>query len=227
VDEVVLQASRRARTVLALGIVAGGIALAWLVGRSDPAPKADAPGGGDQVVLRRRATPQALELAGGPRAALDDSPVAPRAGVSPFRVSAEAAVAGQSTSPDAQPPTLASSFPAVELAASARWGVSMGIGVPGAGIVEQSARTHKIANGDSLPALAKRYLGSEDLADEIFQANRDVLTSPDALPISVELKIPPRKAVRAITRQPAATTELMPIAPRNNRQKDAGKGAPG
>lgn len=51
-------------------------------------------------------------------------------------------------------------------------------------------RTHIIQDGDSLPSLAARMLGSADRADEIFQANRDVLSHPDLLPIGQTLVIP-------------------------------------
>ncbi len=50
---------------------------------------------------------------------------------------------------------------------------------------------HKIVDGDTLPLLAQRYLGSASRAMEIFQANRDVLADPNILPLhGVELKIP-------------------------------------
>jgi nucleoid-associated protein YgaU len=49
---------------------------------------------------------------------------------------------------------------------------------------------HRVADGDTLARLAHRYLGSADRQEEIFAANRDVLTEPDLLPIGVVLKIP-------------------------------------
>lgn len=52
-------------------------------------------------------------------------------------------------------------------------------------------RRHRVADGDSLTLLAKRYLGSAQRQWEIFEANRDVLASPGLLPIGAELKIPP------------------------------------
>ena len=55
---------------------------------------------------------------------------------------------------------------------------------------EQRARTHKVVDGDTLAALAERYLGSSLRAGDIFEANRDVLFDPQLLPIGVELKIP-------------------------------------
>jgi hypothetical protein len=53
-------------------------------------------------------------------------------------------------------------------------------------------RSHKIVDGDTLGALAERYLGSAERSGEIFEANRDLLTSPELLPIGTVLRIPPR-----------------------------------
>ncbi|MCR4415838.1 MAG: LysM peptidoglycan-binding domain-containing protein, partial [Thermoguttaceae bacterium] len=89
-------------------------------------------------------------------------------------------------------------FPRDDSWPSSRWGISMGIGVPGAG--PGAARIHKIADGDTLAGLAERYLGDPSRAGEIYRANRDVLASPDALPIGRELKIP--AAHDAITASP-------------------------
>lgn len=52
------------------------------------------------------------------------------------------------------------------------------------------AKTHRIVDGDTLESLAVRYLGSADRANELFEANRDILTNPKLLPIDAELKIP-------------------------------------
>lgn len=49
---------------------------------------------------------------------------------------------------------------------------------------------HVVQNSDTLQKLAKRYLGSEDRALEIFDLNRDVLDNPHLLPIDAELRIP-------------------------------------
>ena len=53
-----------------------------------------------------------------------------------------------------------------------------------------SSRTHTVASGDTLGAIAKKYLGSTARANEIFEANRSVLKSPDALKIGQVLQIP-------------------------------------
>jgi nucleoid-associated protein YgaU len=89
--------------------------------------------------------------------------------------------------PEVPPPELPRSFPGGN---TSSWGPPMMMGPPTAGPPPQSVR-HKIIDGDTLASLAQRYLGSKDRYLEIFEANRDVLHSPDLLPIGVQLKIPP------------------------------------
>jgi len=54
-------------------------------------------------------------------------------------------------------------------------------------------RRHRVVDGDTLVRLAKRYLGDGARYAEILEANRQVLSDPDLLPIGIELKIPPRE----------------------------------
>jgi len=49
---------------------------------------------------------------------------------------------------------------------------------------------HVVQNNDTLDKLAKRYLGDEGRALEIFDRNRDLLDNPHLLPIGAELSIP-------------------------------------
>lgn len=49
---------------------------------------------------------------------------------------------------------------------------------------------HVVQNSDTLEKLAKRYLGDESRALEIFDLNRDILDNPHLLPINAELRIP-------------------------------------
>ncbi len=65
-------------------------------------------------------------------------------------------------------------------------------------------RIHVVADGDSLPRLAQRYLGSSDRAEEIYAANRGVLNSPRLLPIGVELTIPDGSQVSVFAANPTA-----------------------
>jgi nucleoid-associated protein YgaU len=55
-----------------------------------------------------------------------------------------------------------------------------------------ATRIHKIVDGDTLAGLAEYYLGSANRQREIYEMNRQTLSSPAALPIGVELRIPPR-----------------------------------
>ena len=62
---------------------------------------------------------------------------------------------------------------------------------PAAGKIDATgSRTHKVASGDTLGAIARKYLGSITKADAIYQANRDVLKSPDSLKVGQVLRIP-------------------------------------
>ncbi len=54
---------------------------------------------------------------------------------------------------------------------------------------ERKAR-HVVESSDTLEKLAKRYLGDEGRALEIFDLNRDLLDNPHLLPIGAKLRIP-------------------------------------
>ncbi|HVT27886.1 MAG TPA: LysM domain-containing protein [Lacipirellulaceae bacterium] len=71
-------------------------------------------------------------------------------------------------------------------------------------------RTHVVVDGDSLERIASRYLSDPARSHEIYELNRDVLTSPDLLPIGAELKIPPRVAAPVASQgfQPNSGTVL-------------------
>lgn len=51
-------------------------------------------------------------------------------------------------------------------------------------------RTHRVADGDTLERIALRYWQDAALADALFAANRDQLSTPDPLPIGAVLRIP-------------------------------------
>jgi nucleoid-associated protein YgaU len=51
-------------------------------------------------------------------------------------------------------------------------------------------KTHRIVDGDSLHALAEKYLGRSERHLEIFELNRDILARPDILPLGREILIP-------------------------------------
>jgi nucleoid-associated protein YgaU len=51
-------------------------------------------------------------------------------------------------------------------------------------------REYKIRKTDTLEDLALRFLGSQDKADELFEANRSVLNDRNILPLGVVIRIP-------------------------------------
>jgi nucleoid-associated protein YgaU len=170
-------------------VAPAAILLGGLAGASLFRNPGAAPGGGPEpheVVIYRRLDPAAETGA----LLSDRRPGRTEpwpAGPSVFAAAAPAATV--LTAETESPPTLGKSFPQDQ--PTSRWGTSMGIGLPGPGASQP--RTHKIADGDTLPGLAQLYLGDAGRYQEIFQANRDVLPSPDVLPIGRELKIPPRR----------------------------------
>ncbi len=72
----------------------------------------------------------------------------------------------------------------------------------------QPARTHEVADGDTLQGIARKYLGSASLAGEIFEANRTRLTDPALLQIGEELIIP---AGAARTSSPSDSPRREPL----------------
>ena len=89
------------------------------------------------------------------------------------------------------PPRLASGFSRSNNPDNSSWEAAMGHLLPEtdpAGLPMQ--RVHKIVDGDTLEGIARRYLGDPLRHEEIFEANRHVLSSPNELPIGVVLKIP-------------------------------------
>ncbi len=104
----------------------------------------------------------------------------------PFAASRQATVL--QVEPEPPLPRLERTFPRGQLGVSPRWGISMGLGLNHVDPGEK--RTHRIADGDTLPDLAQRYLGDKTRALEIFEANRHILPSPEILPIGQEITIP-------------------------------------
>ena len=58
-------------------------------------------------------------------------------------------------------------------------------------------RIHTVADGETLSSIAGKYLGSQARYQEVFQANRDQLKSPNDLKIGMKLTIPDRTETRS------------------------------
>ena len=57
-------------------------------------------------------------------------------------------------------------------------------------------RIHTVVDGETLSSIAGKYLGSQARYQEVFQANRDQLKSPNDLKIGMKLNIPDRVEAR-------------------------------
>lgn len=55
---------------------------------------------------------------------------------------------------------------------------------------EQSSRTYRVREGDTLVSIARRLYGDGRRYRDIFEANRDLLTTPNDLPTGILLTIP-------------------------------------
>jgi nucleoid-associated protein YgaU len=65
-------------------------------------------------------------------------------------------------------------------------------------------QTHVIQSGDSLSTIAAHYLGSQGRFQELYDANRDVLTDPNRLPLGATIVIPPKNKIAS---KPQAPTQ--------------------
>ena len=198
-----------ARIVLGTGVILGGISLALLFRHPAAPVGVPPPGATEPLVLRQRLLPAAPT----PAWRYDNSPAARPADP----VVAQAPPAAQPRSDE--PPSLARTYPDAPPIPTSRWGNSLGMGGdwPSA---EELVRTHTVVDGDTLAALAERYLGSPGRASEIYNANRLLLPSPDVLPIGVELTIPPR-ARGATTVGASPEPALVPVPPRALKEQGA------
>jgi nucleoid-associated protein YgaU len=175
------------KTAMAFCVLLAGICAALLF-RRDPAHPAQAPNTAELLSIRQR-----LEVLSSALPAKQAAPPAPAPQNAPSApASSQAATVVAPSERHEAPPLPSDSYPETDHPASSRWGVSMDMVLPAAMSADETLRSHKIVDGDTLAALADRYLGSAARANEIFNANRDVLSNPELLPIGAELKIPPR-----------------------------------
>lgn len=172
----------------------------------DTAGAADS-GSSFPALPRLTRTPQLPELAASFAEATGPVPdVAPDVApaISAFRPSPPAPSAVQATAAPRVQPSLANVPERVQLgvpvfselpsAKRAMQGTPLGSvslqGAPQPDAPRATRRKHRIRDGDTLPALARRYLGDSRLASRIFEANRDVLSHPDVLPLGISIVIP-------------------------------------
>ncbi|SFJ19623.1 LysM peptidoglycan-binding domain-containing protein [Planctomicrobium piriforme] len=86
--------------------------------------------------------------------------------------------------------------------------VAVAASVAPAANAEAQVKTYRVLPGDTLSGLASKFLGSSARFLEIYEANQELLGSPDRLQVGMELKIPPKVAPAIVAEKPpeAATT---------------------
>ena len=193
------------KTAAALCVILGGLCAATLFRPDRPRAGAEVR---KELLLRYRATDAAwkAQLRGAGQVVATPTEPTPAPASPPVTILTPA-------DSDEPPPSLAPGYPEKESPAKPRLGATMSMMLPVAP-AEDTARTHTVVDGDTLAALAERYLGSAARADEIYQANRDILRDPTLLPIGVELKLPPRKgSTPPVTALPPKKSPKAPLVP--------------
>jgi nucleoid-associated protein YgaU len=222
--------SRRTKLSLVAVVLVAGIVLAWQFRkRGEEAPSAAEPLG--TLMGPARPGPAGLPVASSPKAAAagQDNPVAsPTARL----IGASAALDGSPTRPkaslgeDGAVPELSSAFPGAsgrDAKAASPFGLDGdGYSADASPRLEgmsglSAGPMHRVTDGDTLVQLAERYLGSAARWRELYEFNRDVLTTPELLPIGAELRIPttpfrPAPQDSPATEQTAARPVSQPLA---------------
>jgi nucleoid-associated protein YgaU len=168
----------RRQKLLAAGLVlAAGVGLSWPLRRAEPLPSA-----------RLSVTPSvAVSASPGP------TQVVIAAEPSKDRVDPAPSLHDDRQDPFAKTPAAAlTTLDDASIFSTVSNGPPMGTAAVDAGPAHQ---IHVVHEGDSLGRLAKRYLGDEGRALELFDLNRDVLDNPHVLRIGVELRVPSTDAV--------------------------------
>jgi len=194
------------RIAAAASVLLGGILVAMLFRHHGSPTGQPGPENGDRLVLRRQ-----MEAPMGDDDASGRGEGAGLVASSPANPEGSPKVLKPKASSE-PPPELAREYPSAAPGAAADWGSARAGQAPHDPSEAAVARTHKVVDGDTLGALAERYLGSADRGREIYEANRDVLSSPGILPIGVELKIPPRQGLAPSPSNYMPKRPLVPVS---------------
>ena len=208
--------SRRTKFSLVAVVMVAGILLAWQFRkRGGESPSAAAPSG--TLMDPVRVDPSGSPVASSSKAATAGQEN-PAASPTARLISASAAFDGSPTRPkpglgdDGAVPQLSSAFPGPS-GHDAKAGSPFDFdrdGRPADGSPRLEGMSsfatgpvHRVADGDTLVQIAERYLGSAQRWRELYEFNRDVLASPELLPIGAELRIP-TTPFRPTTQEPSA-----------------------
>ena len=93
-------------------------------------------------------------------------------------------------------------------------GTTNSAGTPAANVDWSGVATYEVRPGDSLSTIAQRVYGSGSRWNVLFEANRELLKSPDWLQVGMRLQVPRGQALQSLTaavkRQEASSTSSAP-----------------
>jgi len=184
---------RKTKLVAALGLMAGGLMVAMFFRQSPPiAPPTPVSSSGPPVL--RQAVPRSGQQSAPtrPQLAASETPGQPARTAQSRPAPTVVEPAERSFAP-AMPRTYPGGTVQDADWNGSRLGPPLGLGsVRTVGLPKtEGSVVHTIVDGDSLPGLAERYLGSAERWPEIYEANRHLLAGPELLPIGLQLTIPP------------------------------------
>jgi nucleoid-associated protein YgaU len=171
------------KLALALSILLGGFLAAFALRPDRTVSTSDSPSWAELAAIRNRRQQECTKVA--PKEKAPPTVLQPQTA----NTAARSPTTLEPLNNQPPVPTMTSRYPGDGSQSSSGGGMPL-LPVQEGPPTEKGLRIHKIVDGDTLPALAARYLGSPEKAMEIFKANRELLSDPDLLPIGGELKIP-------------------------------------
>ncbi|NLX97488.1 MAG: LysM peptidoglycan-binding domain-containing protein [Rhodopirellula sp.] len=204
--------NRSVRILLAASVVLTGTSLAMLFRRPASEASRQVQGEADSLVFRERIAPQATMAVPERPTVRIESRVA-----DPVTLREQLPAVLKPLAHGQPPPELAKSYPGSSSGPDDLWDTptARSSRLP---FAHGRNSQHKIVDGDTLTALAQRYLGDSSLWREIFEANQEVLSSPQLLPIGGVLEIPqipPCEPESAASADSLIQKRLVPLAPRD------------
>lgn len=76
---------------------------------------------------------------------------------------------------------------------------------------KSTAKIHEVVAGETLSGIASKYLGTHRRYQELYEANRDVLKSPDAIRVGMKLKIPQSAVDQGVPVPPESLSSGGPV----------------
>jgi len=195
---------RGVKILTASGVLLGGFLLAALFRDDSHVSAPQRPVTGERLVLRRQlvlpSDSQEVVVAPNPRIAGSHE-------FSPRPLDDRSPTILHAMEPSEPPPALAEEYPGAAEQSGGGPRVDKTATRRPDGKVRTASSIHKIVDGDTLRLLAERYLGSAERYLDIYEANRELLPSPQVLPIGAKLTIP------AGTMVSSPKAQLMPSRP--------------